>query len=313
MPVLVKPLTGPGGPRLPEPVPLGLTYIDPDGRAWAWGDPSQNVFATACAGISSPPVTMTSIGLPGGGALPQFYSAAVRPIIIGLRAYNDDSDQAAFLAMQDALAWSLWTVRAGAPAPGTLVVSRPDGSSRQLRVFCIDGPDQGDDDGTKSGVMWSTYVVTLQAPDPFFEDAAATVLEFSISSAPGIPPMPPIQLASASLLGQTEVVNSGNADSYPVWTLTGPGTPTITNTTTGRSWGLSVALGSSEVVTVDTRPTIQSAVDGLGLNRWPDLVTSSPRDLWPLLPGMNHLNLNMAGSTSASKVVLSYTRKWLRA
>lgn len=312
MPVLVKPLAGPG-PRRPEPVPLGLTYIDPDGLAWAWGDPSQNVFATACAGISSPPVTMTSIGLPGGGALPQFYSAAVRPIIIGLRAYNDDGDQSAYLAMQDQLARSLWTVRSGSPAPGTLVVSRPDGTSRQVRVYCINGPDQGDDDSTKSGLMWSTYTVTFQAPDPFFEDADSTDLEFGIYTAPGIPPMPPIQLAPSSLLGQTEVVNTGDADSYPVWRITGPGKPTITNTTSGRSFGLNVTLGVGEVVTVDTRPTMQSAVDGLGANRWPDLVKSSPRDLWPLLPGLNELNLNMAGSAAGSKVVLSYTRKWLRA
>src|SRR3954464_1287474 len=82
MPVLVKPLASPG-PRLPEPVPLGLTYIDPDGLAWAWGDPRQNVFATACAGISSPPVSLTSIGLPSGGATAQSYNATVRPIFLG--------------------------------------------------------------------------------------------------------------------------------------------------------------------------------------------------------------------------------------
>jgi hypothetical protein len=256
---------------------------------------------------------MTSIGLPGGGALPQFYSAAVRPIIIGLRAYNDDGDQAAFLAMQDQLARSLWTVRGGAPAPGTLVLARPDGTSRQVRVYCTDGPDQGDDDVTKSGLLWSTYVITFQALDPYFEDGDSIDREFGVYTAPGIPPMPPIQLAPASLLGDTQVENTGDADSYPVWTITGPGQPTISNTTTGRSFGLNVSLGSGEVVIVDTRPTAQSAIDGVGANRWPDLVKSSPRDLWPLLPGMNQINLNMAGSGAGTKVVLSYTRKWLRA
>lgn len=311
MPVLVKPLTGPG-PRLPEAVPLGLTYIDPDGLAWAWGDPSQNVFATACAGISSPPVSLTSIGMPTGGALAQSYRAAVRSIIVGLRMYHD-TDQLAFLALQDKLARSLWTVRGGSPAPGTLVVARPDGTSRQVGVYCNAGADQGDDDATKSGLTWSTYTITLQALDPFFEDGDATELSFGTSTAPGVPPMPPIQLAPATLLGDNEVTNSGDADSYPVWTITGPGQPTLTNHTTGRSFGLSATLGSGEVVVVDTRPTLQSAVDQDGDDRWGDLVKSSPRDLWPLVPGTNSLNLSMSGSGAGSKIVLSYTRRWLRA
>lgn len=311
MPVLVKPLAGPG-PRLSEPVPLGLTYIDPDGLAWAWGDPRQNVFATACAGIASPPVSLTSIGLPSGGAIPQSYNAAVRPIIIGLRMYHD-TDQLAFLALQDQLARSLWTARGGSPAPGTLVVARPDGTSRQVAVYCNAGADQGDDDSTKSGLTWSTYTITLQALDPFFEDGDSTELSFGSNSAAGVPPMPPIVLAPATLLGDNSVTNSGDADSFPIWTIHGPGQPTISNLTTGRTFGLDVTLGSGETVVVDTRPTLQSAVDQVGADRWGDLVKSSPRDLWPLLPGVNNLNLSISGSGAGSKITLSYTRRWLRA
>jgi hypothetical protein len=214
--------------------------------------------------------------------------------------------------LQDRWARAIWNERRGDPAPGLLVLARPDGSSRQIEVMCVDGGDQSDDAAGKSGLLWSTYALTFAADDPLWADADATERAFGSSTAAGVPPMPPIQLAPASLLGDTQVENTGDADSYPVWTITGPGQPTITNTTTGRSWGLNVALGSGETVVVDTRPTMQSAIDNTSADRWTDLVKSNPRDLWPLIPGVNQLNLSISGSSSASKVVLSYTRRWLR-
>lgn len=314
MPLLVKRPSAPVVPPSPgfNPDRLGVTYIDPDGHAWAWGDLTAKVFATAVAGLGSPPVAFTQLGLPSGGAFAQSHLAAARTITVGLYAY-DDEDQEAFLALVDRLAKALWSQRAGKPAPGILVIARPDGTARQIKVYCTDGMDLSDDDRTKSGLMWATYPVTLAAPDPFFEDADATSREFGSSTAAGVPPMPPIVLAPSSLLGDTSVDNSGDADAYPVWTIHGPGTPTLTNTTTGRSFGLDVSLGDDEVVVVDTRPGMQSAVDQDSVNRWADLVRSSPRDLWQLIPGVNDLNLSIGDSGAGSKISLSFTRRWLRA
>ena len=125
--------------------------------------------------------------------------------------------------------------------------------------------------------------------------------------------MPPVLLSPPSTLGSATVTNEGGGDAYPVWKIYGPGTPTITNNTTGRSFGMSSALTSGEVVTVDTRPTLQSAVDGTGADRWGDLVKSSPRDLWTLPPGVNQLTVVLAGSGAGSAVELTYHQRWLRA
>ena len=310
MPLLVKPVTVPA-PIPVHPVPLGLTYVDPDGQVWPLSDRDSGVVATACAGISGPQPSLTAVSLPGGGAIPQFYRPTSRPVVVGV--FVEAATQGEFLALMDRWARALWNERNGEPAPGTLIVARPDGTSRQIPVICTDGADQSDDDRTKTGPTWSSFALTLQALDPLWADGTATQLEFGVYTAAGVPPMPPVELAPPTLLGQTEVVNTGDADSYPVWTITGPGQPTITNNTTGRSFGLDVTLGSAETVTVDTRPTMQSAVDGDGDDRWSDLVKSSPRDLWPLVPGLNELNLSLVGSGTGSKVVLSYTRRWLRA
>jgi hypothetical protein len=294
-----------------HPVPLGLTYVDPDGQAWALTDRSSGVVALTCAGISGPQPSVTSVNLPGGGALPQSYRPAARTIILGI--FTEGATQAEFLQRQDRWTRAIWNERLGNPAPGLLVLARPDGSSRQIQVMCIDGGDQSDDDATKSGLTWSTYALTFAADDPLWADSDAIEVSFGTSSAAGVPPMPPIVLAPATLLGDSQVTNTGDADSYPLWTIHGPGTPTLTNNTTGRSFGLDVTLGDDEVVVVDTRPTLQSAVDQDGDDRWGDLVKSSPRDLWPLVPGVNDLNLSIADSGDGSQVVLSYTRRWLRA
>lgn len=295
--------------------PLAVTYIDPDGVEWRWWDPASGVFVTSVTGIGSPPASVTATALPDGGTLTRSYGAAQRGIVIGLHAYDDDS-HAAFLDLIDRLAAAVWTVRHGAPAPGTLVFTRPGGASRRIEVLCTSGAEQADETSSRGGYTWDTsYALTFSsALDPLFTDEDPVVVSFEAPPVSGgVPPLPPILLQPSTVLGTTSVVNSGNADAYPIWTITGPGTPTLTNVTTGRSFGLDVALSSGEVVTVDTRPAQQSAVDNTDTDRWSDLVKSSPRDLWTLPPGVNELNMALAGSGAGSKIEMSYVRRWLRA
>jgi hypothetical protein len=292
-----------------------VTYIDPDGTIWPWSDPLTGIILTSVTGLGSPPASLTSTALEGGGALAQRYGAAQRTIVVGLHVYDEES-QAGLFDLMDRLAAALWTERLGTPAPGTLVFARPGGSARQIEVYCTSGPEQADTEATHDGYQWSTsYALTfVSGLDPLFSDATDTTVPFA--SAPvggGVPPMPPVILAPSTVLGSTSVTNSGNGFAYPVWTITGPGTPTISNTTTGRSFGLDVALSGGEVVTVDTRPARQSAIDDDGDDRWGDLVKVSPRDLWTLPPGTSQLDLEMTGSDTNTKIQLAYRRRWLRA
>lgn len=304
--------SGLGAGMSAQPVPLGLTYTDPDEVTWTWSDPSRPVFATAVSGIASPPVSLTSLDLPGGGGLAQEYTPQQRPIIVGLYAWADDQNE--FLTLIDRLARALWTVRGDQPAPGVLTVGRPDGTRRQTRVLCTDGADQTDDDRTKSGLTWTTYTITFTALDPYWTDTHPIRLEFGTPPAQaGVPPMPPVELAPGTVLGKVKITNTGDTDAHPIWKITGPGTPTLTNTTTGKAFGLAVPLAAGETVTIDTRPTRQSAIDGNHRNRWPDLVASSPRQLWPLVPGANALELALTGAGPTSRIACTYTRRWLRA
>jgi hypothetical protein len=326
MPLVTTRPTSPGpgtGPPVTPPVdpgsarhPLQVTYVDPDGTAWAWSNPLTGCFVTAVTGIGSPPAALAGVSLPGGGSLAQTYNAAKRSIVIGLHAYSEES-QDGLLDLVDRLAFALWTERAGLPAAGTLRFARPSGTVREIDVYCTSGPEQTDTDSTRDGYQWSTsYGLTFEsALDPMFQDVDPTgPLVFAAPPVSGgVPPMPPVLLAPSSTLGSTTVTNTGNGDAYPIWTITGPGTPTLTNVTTGREFSLDVALSSGEVITVDTRPAQQSAVDQDGHDRWSDLVKTSPRDLWTLVPGSNLLNLQIDSAGAGSSIEMVYHRRWLRA
>lgn len=318
MPLIVRP--APPAPPVGPPAgsdrsSLVVTYVDPDGGVWQWSDPASGMFVTSLTGIGSPPAALSALPLPDGGELAQTFTPGKRQIVLGLYVYDDDS-QAGLLNRLDALAWALWTQRAGNPAPGTLQFGRPGGTVREIDVFVTSGPEQADTSSTQDGYQWSTsFALTfVSALDPLLTDVEAVgPIVFAASTAGGVPPMPPVALSPGTTLGATTIFNDGGGDAFPIWTIQGPGTPAITNTTTGRTWSLDVPLGSAEVVTVDTRPGRQSAIDGTGASRWGDLVKSSPRDLWWLVRGRNDLNISIAGSGSGSQVSLTYQQRWLRA
>lgn len=295
---------------------LQVTYIDPDGEVWDWSAPGSRCRALTVTGIGGPPAAYTDISLSGGGSLPQAFSAAKRSIVVGLHVY-DDTSQGGLLDLLDRLTFALWHDRAGTPTPGVLRFARPDGTARQIEVFCTSGPPQTEEEASRDAYQRDTsYGLTFESGlDALFADADPVgPLVFGVPPVSGgVPPMPPVLLTPSTTLGETTVRNSGNGAAYPVWTITGPGVPTLTNVTTGREFSLGVTLSADEVITVDTRPTLQSAVDQAGNDRWGDLVKSSPRDLWTLVPGPNLLNLQLASAGEGSQISMLYHRRWLRA
>lgn len=324
MPLVTTRVTSPGPPVTPPPVtppagtrhPLSVTYVDPDGVEWHFSDPASQVRVLSVTGIGGPPAAYTSTGLSGGGSLAQSYNPAKRNIVVGLHVY-DDVSQDGLLDLLDRLTFALWTERAGLPSPGRLVFARPNGTSRQIEVYVTSGNEQTDTDSTADAYQRDTgNALTFESGlDPLFSDTdpVGPLVFAAPPVSGGVPPMPPVLLSPSSTLGSTTVTNTGNGEGYPIWTVTGPGTPTLTNVTTGREWSLATALSSGETVTVDTRPTLQSAVDQDGVDRWGDLVKTSPRDLWTLIPGANLLNLEITSAGAGSQITMLYHRRWLRA
>jgi hypothetical protein len=115
-------------------------------------------------------------------------------------------------------------------------------------------------------------------------------------------------LGASQVLGTVSITNPGNADTYPVWTITGPGGPaTITNITYGESFSVTGTLGT-DVITVDTRPGQTDMRNQLSAPQWSRL--GAGKQLWALRPGAQEVGLVVTGATSATSVVMTFRPRY---
>jgi hypothetical protein len=197
----------------------------------------------------------------------------------------------------------------GARTPGVLTFIEANGSSRRIEAFYAEGMS-GEDDDDRWGRHWMTFVLVFTAPSPWFLGEDKTLTFRTGNEEDMFFPLPPWKVRDSQVLGSLEIVNLGEVDTYPVWTIKGPATAaTLTNTTTGESFVLTRTLTDSDIAVIDTREGIKSASLNGSTNLWPDL--NSAAVLWPLRPGSNSVSLNVAGASEGSHVQVSYTARYL--
>jgi hypothetical protein len=295
------------------PVPLQISYIDPDNNVWNLSDLSlsKGYVCSAISGIEGLPTLMQTFPLLDGTAIPNVYVPQPGSIILAIlieRAATDNPMD--YYNLLDAVVRAFVMRRNELPAPGYIQVQRPDGSVRQIAVYTTSGlntPEVGISDH-------SVYTLTLQTPDPFWTDVVQQELIYTLNTAAGILPLLPVQFAGNSIIGTPLIINVGTALSYPTWTITGPGQPTITNNTTDLSWSLNTPIPSGQTVQVVTKPGQQLAVNvTTGVSVWDQLVLSSLRSLWPLVGGSNQVTISMSGATAGTSVELQWVNRWSRA
>jgi hypothetical protein len=299
------------------PIPLVIDYIDPDGNTWHLSDRSMSngYTCSAIAGIEGLPVAMQSIPLLDGTSLPLTYLPAIGTIglaIVVSRAANDD--QFAYYTLLDKIVRAFYNRRNEQPAPGTIRITRPDGSARQVAVYTTSGlntPEVGVNDVT-------LYSLALSTLDPYWSDVNDTALHFpqTFNNSGIMPitfPSPGIQFNTNLDKSSFVLTNWGDALCYPNWVITGPGTPTVKNisVTPNRTWALTQAIPAGQQVQVVTAKGHQSCKNvTTSANLWGQL---SPNDLFPLFPGDNLVTISVAGATSATVVDVGFTNRWLRA
>jgi hypothetical protein len=289
-----------------------ISYIDPDGYTWLLSDLllAKGYIATALDGVTGLPISLTSVPMLTGQALPQMYIPQPVSITLGIYAECQNVNQMdKFRALLDSIVYAFFNVRNGQPAPGYLIMAHPDGTQRQIAVYTTGGLESAE-----YGPLFASWVLTLQALDPFWSDLIPQSISYGLPGvSPGMLPILPINLGSSNIIGSSTLLNDGGADSYPIWDIYGPGTPTIANATTGRSFTLSNPISAGDSVHVVTQPSQQQVYKtSTSTSIWNQLVINSPRDLWPIVRGSNNISLSMSGSGPGSKIVLTWTRRWLR-
>lgn len=135
---------------------------------------------------------------------------------------------------------------------GKIRIQRGDGSSnREIVCMYTDGL-QGNDSGYRNTRQ---VVLSFRAFDPFWADAANTQLSFAMVGVGTWFPILPLTLIPSSAFGNTDVVNYGDLEAWPVYTIIGPGIdPLIVNSNTGEFIKITKTFSPGDTLIIDTRP-----------------------------------------------------------
>ena len=153
-------------------------------------------------------------------------------------------------------------------------------------------------------------MIEFLLPDPYWADVQPQRLDFTPPPAKSFfAPYP--TLTDGRVRGDVQIINDGQVDAYPRWTLTGPASAvTVANTTTGEAFTYGQPLAAGEQVVVETRRGAQSVrrvSDGanrLAALNWPGAT------LWALHAGVNHVQLQMNGSGPGTSTVVEFRRRY---
>lgn len=111
-----------------------------------------------------------------------------------------------------------------------------------------------------------------------------------------------------AVAGGLVISNDGNGMTYPILTVSGPGTnPQILNATTGESINVIYTLGSGEYLTIDTLNRTVLLNDASSRYGSVDFVTT---EWWGLVPGLNDIRQGWTSQSGASLTV-QWRNAWL--
>lgn len=287
-------------------------WIAPDGtRLDLTADPYRSLTGRSGFGLPEQELTVDRFG-DGEGTLRDI---RVVPRVLGVPLLVVGSTQEEYLKAHRDLQLALRHRTPSGFRPGRLRVELPDGSAREISCYYQGGLNPQEEELDDLSACAQAYPnLEFQAPDPYFEgDEQAFSWRVESDHRPFYP-IYPVTLVTGQVGGTTVVVNPGDAASPPVWTLTGPGTPVVTNTATGARWSFTRALEPGQRVTVDCRPvssapdTGLTAVDDSGVDWWPYLADWP--HLFPMEPGSNPIRVAMPDATAESMVRVSFRPRY---
>ena len=317
MPLLVRRIT-PEPPPTPTPppeppIPAPVQFIDaqwtsPDGEELELMAPSNSdgVHLLAGAdGLGAAPRSVATRPLATGGSMARWSHAEERLITLPMQIQAMTHGAFVELRRKVVRAFLATTPAAGDPRPGTLRITRADGTWREIKAIYLDGLSWSDD--TVFGPNLDRAVVQLVAPDPWWYGDTVPALEFGTGEARDY--FDPYETVSADReLGAATVEILGDVAASPVWTITGPATSvTVRYAEAGPGWTFGQIL-PGETITIDVER--YAVYDNTGANRIGNIAWTTST-LFTLRPGPNDLLLSITGGvTGQSKITLTYRPRY---
>lgn len=284
------------------------TLVGPDGTTVVFNDQSDPNYVgvlTEISGLDSPDVRESADDLveQDGGIHGNFYYGR-RPVVLSGIILNPASPTQRN-ARQALLSRASNAMRTGGDATLTWT---PSGGVQQQIVVRRQQPLR------ISGAWQKTFQLPLVAADPRVYSSAlhtSTVITSvsGVSAGRVYPKVYPIKYAAAAPLGQLLVTNGGDALTYPLIRVFGPGNnPVIYNFTTGQAIRLIYSLGVGDWLTIDTLNHTVLLNDAVSRYSVVDFTNTS---WWGLLPGVNDLRIAFDTYIAGSSLQVNYRDAWL--
>ena len=292
-----------------------LTWIEPNTTAHDLQDPTSFFWRPGAQGFFMPPVLYQAQGIPlQPGEIPRLILAGPRDLLVPVVVKG--TSLSTFYDNLETMCQMFYA--ATTQAPGTLRYTTPNGHTRDLSCFYLDGA-QGTLDTGNDGMAGMSLVFALHGADPFWYDKDPTILTFTPSGVQNFfdAPFFPLKLSVDGQADAFTIINSGDDQTWPEWTITGPGiNPVLANTFTApngvtltKTLTLSISLGSSDVLTIKTKPGSASIKKQDGSNQFSAMDFTS--SLWPLVKGVNQCGVSISSPGSGTQIVLTYKQAYL--
>lgn len=153
-------------------------------------------------------------------------------------------------------------------------------------------------------------VITFRSPDPYWTSSEAQnrYVGGDTSTSSFLSSLATVPVSASQAIGEIQLDNSGDAEAYPIWEITGPGTNFLAISPDGEQLSWTGTLTAGQYLIIDTRKG--TVVDQAGTNRYDEL-GEAPR-FWTVKPGLSTATAQLEDISTASKIACSWRpRKWM--
>jgi hypothetical protein len=316
-----------------------FSWVDPDGVEWPLSNHGEDIgwfTITGPSGWGAAPIEFATDDLPRGGENLRHIHEQASSIQWPMEIFGRSHDE--FVERWRAItrAFKLTTRRR---APGRLRVQRPSGEIREALCFYEDGlrgePEQNH--------LFARPVITLRCPEGKWRAVEPVVVQRTFTPTTTEPGggtavsfyAPFLSLTSSRVVGsvvapgsddpdqdlvtgedaedqsRTLVINTGDVEAWPVWTVTGPMTELRAgNVTLGSRFALTYPLSEQQTITITTQqPSVRGPGDA-SLSKFVDWFNPAGTELWPLADGENVISLEVDGAGPTTSVQLAFTPRY---
>jgi hypothetical protein len=185
--------------------------------------------------------------------------------------------------------------------PTVLSANYSSGESLQMQVYYVGGAEG--QWGSTAGQIWNRWVLSFQAPTPYWEKA--TEVSFIIGEEPTgrglLPQLTKLKVSSGQVLGEIEVNNIGDVQSFAKWRILGPITNLFISNGT-QSFSIPSEIAADEIVVIET--ATGKVYNEAGDNLY-NLLGAAPK-LFPIPPGESEIIVTGDDTSEETRVGFFY-------